>query len=347
MEASLGCRLAVLSLSVTLLCAVYIMVVGLDPHLRCEDASRHNASAATRQESDAVYALGTNGTLHVYRATAEALRVQSFHGPPVVTCITTTTNRIRRLQPVLQSMFRQRPTPTAIVVAPDVSVPWTIVRDAATRWSALAAVRAPVRVVRMPDGLGPLDKAWGCMRYAEHAALPSDAVLVVSDDDYRRGSGWLSALASRALLGAPEERRVVSFELPQYAASLRVRGSNGWAAYWSSFGSSAQLYRFAVQVEPACRCMDDVSIVGYLRGPRRCTVHNRRLDEAAFWRTKGVMAAGLQGKSSLHISMSGAQRLRMQIRCMDAMRQHDASVPDVLATDGRTRRRLSEACERS
>ena len=96
------------------------------------------------------------------------------------------------------------------------------------------------------------------------------------------------------------------------------------------------LYRFAVHVEGACRCMDDVSVVGYLRGPRRCSVHHAPLSHAAFWRTKGVMAAGLQGHSSLHISMSADQRLRMQRRCVRAMQHHDASVPDVLATDGRT-----------
>ena len=96
------------------------------------------------------------------------------------------------------------------------------------------------------------------------------------------------------------------------------------------------MFDFAVSVEEDCRCMDDVSIVGYMRGVRGCSVHLLALADAAFWHTKGVMAAGLQGKHSLHVSMSAGQRLRMQRRCVTAMQRAHASMPDVLATDGRT-----------
>ena len=108
-------------------------------------------------------------------------------------------------------------------------------------------------------------------------------------------------------------------ELPAYASSLRVRGSNGYAALYSSFGTASEFYAFALAVEESCRCMDDVEIVGYMRGVRSCAVHNRVLDEPDFWRTKGLMAAGLQTKGSLHLTMSGPQRQRWHAR----MRQSD------------------------
>ena len=329
-------RVALLASPVAVCVVIYLLVFGTDRHLRCEDAGRHNASEAMRRgRPNAVYRLTANRSLAAWSSPLLA-EAKPRRQRPLVCCVTTTSGRIKRLQPVLLSMFRQRPTPTAIVVAPDVSVPWATVQDAAARWDTLASTGAPVHIARMPDGVGPLDKAWGCLLYAEHAALPPDAVLVVSDDDYKRGSGWLGALTSRTLLLEPEARRLVSFELPQYASSLRVRGSNGWAAHLSTFGRAAALYAFAVAVEPDCRCMDDVSIVGYMRGPRHSDVRNVPLSPDLFWHTKGVMAAGLQNRNSLHISMSAEQRLRMQRRCVRAMQRHDASVPDVLATDGRT-----------
>ena len=118
-------------------------------------------------------------------------------------------------------------------------MPWSVVVEAAQRWEQLGAMGAPVRVVRMPDQLGPLDKAWGCVHYAAHADMPADGVLIVSDDDYKRGPGWVAKLSSRSLLRHPADRRLVSFELPPHAAtSLRVRGSNGYAALVDSFGSA-------------------------------------------------------------------------------------------------------------
>lgn len=303
-----------------------------DKPLKCSEFEPHNASRAIGYSP--VYRLTANRTLAVDVART---RRRGATTTPITCCITTTGSRIRRLQPVLLSFARQRPAPSAIVVAPDSRVPWSVVRDAALRWDQLAAVGAPVRVVRMPDQLGPLDKAWGCVRYAEHAALPAHAVLIVSDDDYKRGAGWVARLASHALLRGPADRHLVSFELePHASTSLRVRGSNGYAAYVGSFGSASDMYDFAVRVEEACRCMDDVSIVGYMRGPRGCSVHHHSLSTRAFWQTKGVLAAGLQGKHSLHISMSANQRLRMQRYCVTAMRREFPSVPDVLATDGRT-----------
>ena len=329
-------RLGLLSACCSLVFVAFVIWHELlhDKPLKCSEAEPHNATRATAAAAP-VYRLTRNGTLALEFRMLGERRGQA--APPIACCVTTTASRIRRLQPVLMSFARQRPAPSAIVVAPDSRMPWSVVVEASRRWEQLAAMGAPVRIVRMPDQLGPLDKAWGCVHYAQHAAMPFDGVLIVSDDDYKRGAGWVAKLSSRALLRTPDERRLVSFELPPYAAtSLRVRGSNGYAAFVRSFGSASAMFDFAVSVEGECRCMDDVSIVGYMRGPRGCTVHHAALTDDAFWHTKGVMAAGLQGKHSLHVSMSANQRLRMQRRCVRAMQRAYASVPDVLATDGRT-----------
>ena len=277
MECDYHAKMALLSVAATIIGAlIYNELLFGDKHLKCSEASAHSkANRTARRRAGDIFALA-NGTL-----VPDVPRRWSRRHPPTICCMTTVASRIRRLQPVLLSMATQQPPPAAVVVAPDRSVPWRLVREAAGRWTALASASAPVRVVRMPDGLGPLDKAWGCLRYAEAASLPSNTVLVVSDDDYRRGSGWLASLASRSLLHAPEDRRLVSFELPQYAASLRVRGSNGYAAHLSSFGSAEAMFAFAVRVEEACRCMDDVSVVGYMRGPRGCSVLSRSIASRA------------------------------------------------------------------
>ena len=304
-----------------------------DPPLKCAIPSAHNKS---RLHINLVYSLTANGNLILDVPPRKAFSRRN----PIVSCMTTTASRVAKLQPVLLSVAKQRPAPYAIVLAPDASVPWPTVERAAANWNELAASGAPIKIVKMPDALGPNDKVWACLRYAEHASLPPSGVLVVSDDDYLRGSGWLASLSSRALLqpkpGLSGPPRLVSFELPAYASSLRVRGSNGYAALYSSFGTASEFYAFALAVEESCRCMDDVEIVGYMRGVRSCAVHNRVLDEPDFWRTKGLMAAGLQTKGSLHLTMSGPQRQRWQRACVRAMRTVFPGVPDVLATDDRT-----------
>ena len=249
---------------------------------------------------------------------------------PVVVCLSTTLMRLAHLGPTLNSLKRQRPKlPDRIVVTPDARlVPLHNYTWAEERWKGTAVFQ------RLLDSFGPADKVAGCLQYAEQSGLPGEALLVITDDDYIRGPNWLDKLVSGVPVG--QAAVLVSYEMMPFNGTMRVRGCNGYAASRASFGRAREFLTFMAAVADACRWVDDISVVGYMRGPRGCTVLTPALDRTQFNTVKGRhvnLPGALLGGASGHAKNI---RQRMQRNCSRALRARDDRVPDILLLDSRT-----------